>query len=194
VLRGELRGGCNFSHLRQCLDFATCRAPLARMTLCARPMQGFKCHWNPLESARCNAREDRNLLACCCSKSQIFVHTFIQVKIRMNTKMILAALALSLSLAACAKKEEAAPAAEAPPAAEAAPAPAPAADAAAPAADAAAPAADAADRLPLLLKHRSSNSAWMYRAATCRPVHRLRCGGAKIEVLIRGRSCSFTLG
>jgi hypothetical protein len=52
----------------------------------------------------------------------------------MNTKMILAALALSLSLAACAKKEapmEAAPS-EAP-AAEAAPTEAPAADAAAPA-------------------------------------------------------------
>ena len=34
----------------------------------------------------------------------------IRVIILMNTKMILAAVALSLSLAACAKKEEAAPA------------------------------------------------------------------------------------
>ncbi len=68
----------------------------------------------------------------------------------MNTKMILAAIALSLSLAACAKKEEAAaPAADAAPAAEAPAAEAPAeatppADAAptegAPAGDAAAPA------------------------------------------------------
>jgi hypothetical protein len=58
-------------------------------------------------------------------------------KDHMNTKMILAALALSLSLAACAKKEEA-PAAETPPAAEA-----PAAAETTPPADAAAP-ADAA--------------------------------------------------
>jgi hypothetical protein len=61
----------------------------------------------------------------------------------MNTKMILAAIALSLSLAACAKKEEAA-APEAAPAETAAPAEAPAADTAAPAetapADTAAPA------------------------------------------------------
>jgi hypothetical protein len=54
----------------------------------------------------------------------------------MNTKMILAALAVSLSLAACAKKE--APAETPPPAAEAAPAPADAA----PPADAMAPPAD----------------------------------------------------
>jgi hypothetical protein len=41
----------------------------------------------------------------------------------MNTKMILAAVALSLSLAACAKKEEAAPPADASAPAETAPAP-----------------------------------------------------------------------
>ena len=61
----------------------------------------------------------------------------IGVIVHMNTKMILAALALSLSLAACAKKEEAAaPAAEPAPAAEAPAAEAPAAEAPA---DAAAP-------------------------------------------------------
>jgi hypothetical protein len=69
----------------------------------------------------------------------------IRVIVTMNTKMILAAIALSLSLAACAKKEEAAAPAEAP----AAEAPAPdagaaASDAAGAASDAAAPAADAA--------------------------------------------------
>jgi hypothetical protein len=41
----------------------------------------------------------------------------------MNTKMILAAVALSLSLAACAKKEEAAPPADTAAPAETAPAP-----------------------------------------------------------------------
>ena len=61
----------------------------------------------------------------------------IRVIILMNTKMILAAVALSLSLAACAKKEEAAPADAA------APTEAPAADAAA--ADPNAAATDAAD-------------------------------------------------
>lgn len=68
----------------------------------------------------------------------------IGVFVHMNTKMILAALALSLSLAACAKKEEAAPAAEAPaaeaPAAEAPAAEAPAAEA--PADSATAPAGE----------------------------------------------------
>lgn len=63
----------------------------------------------------------------------------------MNKSLVIAALMAAVALAACGKKEEAAPA----PAVEApAPAAAPAADAAAPAAapaaDAAAPAADAA--------------------------------------------------
>jgi len=63
----------------------------------------------------------------------------------MNAKVTLSALVLALALVACAKKEEAAPAAEAPAAAPAAeaPAPAPAAEAAptteAPAAPAEAP-------------------------------------------------------
>ena len=68
----------------------------------------------------------------------------------MNTKMILAAIALSLSLAACAKKEEAA-APEAAPAETAAPAEAPA-DTAAPAdapADATAPADSATADYPI---------------------------------------------
>ena len=66
----------------------------------------------------------------------------IRVIILMNTKMILAAIALSLSLAACAKKEEAAPAEAAAPAAEA-----PAPDAAA-SGDAASQAGDAAAQAP----------------------------------------------
>jgi hypothetical protein len=66
----------------------------------------------------------------------------IRVIILMNTKMILAAIALSLSLAACAKKEEAAAPAETPPAAEA-----PAPDAAAQG-DAAGQAGDAAAQAP----------------------------------------------
>jgi hypothetical protein len=58
----------------------------------------------------------------------VHLHQSHRVIIHMNTKMILAAVALSLSLAACAKKEEAAP----PPADTAAPAEtAPAPDAAA---------------------------------------------------------------
>jgi hypothetical protein len=66
----------------------------------------------------------------------------IGVIVHMNTKMILAALALSLSLAACAKKEEAAPA-EAPAATEPAPmSEAPATEA--PATDPAAPTGEAA--------------------------------------------------
>jgi hypothetical protein len=67
--------------------------------------------------------------------------TSIGVIDHMNTKMILAALALSLSLVGCAKKEEAAPAPEAAPAASEA---APAATDAAPAATETAPAPDAA--------------------------------------------------
>lgn len=67
----------------------------------------------------------------------------IGVIVHMNTKMILAALALSLSLAACAKKEEA-PTAEAP-AAEMPAADAPAAE---PAADAAGDAAAPAEAAP----------------------------------------------
>jgi type IV secretory pathway VirB10-like protein len=67
----------------------------------------------------------------------------IRVIILMNTKMILAAIALSLSLAACAKKEEAAAPAEPPAATDAAPAP----DAAA-TGDAAGQAGDAAATAP----------------------------------------------
>jgi hypothetical protein len=66
----------------------------------------------------------------------------IRVIILMNTKMILAAIALSLSLAACAKKEEAAAPADTAPAAEA-----PAPDAAA-SGDAASQAGDAAAQAP----------------------------------------------
>ncbi|GAB3191459.1 hypothetical protein GCM10027292_29680 [Hydrogenophaga aquatica] len=59
---------------------------------------------------------------------------------QMNKSLVIAALMAAVALAACGKKEEAAPAPA--PAVEApAPAAAPAADAAAPAADAAAPAA-----------------------------------------------------
>jgi hypothetical protein len=70
----------------------------------------------------------------CCSNAVASINLHhIGVIVHMNTKMILAALALSLSLAACAKKEEAPPAAEAPaaeaPAAEAPAAEAPAAEA-----------------------------------------------------------------
>jgi hypothetical protein len=73
----------------------------------------------------------------CAGQLSTFI-SHIRVIILMNTKMILAAIALSLSLAACAKKEEAAAPAE-PAAAPAETAPAP--DAAAnPSGDAAAPA------------------------------------------------------
>lgn len=78
----------------------------------------------------------------CCSNAVASINLHhIGVIVHMNTKMILAALALSLSLAACAKKEEAAAPAEAPAATEPAPAaePAPADPAAAPADPAAAP-------------------------------------------------------
>jgi len=78
----------------------------------------------------------------CAGQLSTFI-SHIRVIILMNTKMILAAIALSLSLAACAKKEEAAAPAEAPPAAEAAPAP----DAAA-TGDAASQAGDAAAQAP----------------------------------------------
>jgi|SRR3954454_25257667 hypothetical protein len=69
--------------------------------------------------------------------------SYFRVIILMNTKMILAAIALSLSLAACAKKEEAAAPADAPASAETAPAP----DAAA-TGDAAGQAGDAAAQAP----------------------------------------------
>jgi hypothetical protein len=77
----------------------------------------------------------------CAGQLSTFI-SHIRVIILMNTKMILAAIALSLSLAACAKKEEAAAPAEAPPAAEA-----PAPDAAAQG-DAAGQAGDAAAQAP----------------------------------------------
>jgi type IV secretory pathway VirB10-like protein len=70
-----------------------------------------------------------------------FISNF-RVIILMNTKMILAAIALSLSLAACAKKEEAAAPEATPPAAEA-----PAPDAAAQG-DAASQAQDSAAQAP----------------------------------------------
>jgi hypothetical protein len=60
----------------------------------------------------------------------------------MKTKLVLSAFAVALALAACAKKEEAAPAEAAPAAAPAEAAPAAPAEAA-PAAEAAAPAAEA---------------------------------------------------
>jgi len=74
----------------------------------------------------------------CAGQLSTFI-SHIRVIILMNTKMILAAIALSLSLAACAKKEEAAAPADTAPAAEA-PAPEAAAwgDAASQAGDAAA--------------------------------------------------------
>jgi hypothetical protein len=77
----------------------------------------------------------------CAGQLSTFI-SHIRVIILMNTKMILAAIALSLSLAACAKKEEAAPAEAAAPAAEA-----PAPDAAA-SGDAASQAGDAAAQAP----------------------------------------------
>jgi hypothetical protein len=99
---------------------------------------------NPLEFCAASSAGARLLSPNLLSLSTFISH--IRVIVTMNTKMILAAIALSLSLAACAKKEEAAAPAEAPPAAEA-PAPdagAAASDAAGAASDAAAPAADAA--------------------------------------------------
>jgi len=54
----------------------------------------------------------------CAGQLSTFI-SHIRVIILMNTKMILAAIALSLSLAACAKKEEAAAPADTAPAAEA---------------------------------------------------------------------------
>jgi hypothetical protein len=73
----------------------------------------------------------------------VHLHQSHRVIIHMNTKMILAAVALSLSLAACAKKEEAAPPADTAAPAETAPAP----DAAA-TGDAASQAGDAASQAP----------------------------------------------
>jgi hypothetical protein len=64
-------------------------------------------------------KERGNCLPSCPLLSIFISHKVI---ILMNTKMILAAIALSLTLAACAKKEEAAPADTAAPA-ETAPAP-----------------------------------------------------------------------
>jgi hypothetical protein len=98
---------------------------------------------NPLEFCAASSAGARLLSPNLLSLSTFISH--IRVIVTMNTKMILAAIALSLSLAACAKKEEAAAPAEAP----AAEAPAPdagaaASDAAGAASDAAAPAADAA--------------------------------------------------
>jgi hypothetical protein len=52
-------------------------------------------------------REHTRILRVCCPPSSV-----TRVIIHMNTKMILAAVALSLSLAACAKKEEPAEAAQ----------------------------------------------------------------------------------
>jgi hypothetical protein len=77
----------------------------------------------------------------CAGQLSTFI-SHIRVIILMNTKMILAAIALSLSLAACAKKEEAAAPADTAPAAEA-----PAPDAAA-SGDAASQAGDAAAQAP----------------------------------------------
>jgi len=77
----------------------------------------------------------------CAGQLSTFI-SHIRVIILMNTKMILAAIALSLSLAACAKKEEAAAPADTAPAAEA-----PAPDAAA-TGDAASQAGDAASQAP----------------------------------------------
>jgi hypothetical protein len=77
----------------------------------------------------------------CAGQLSTFI-SYIRVIILMNTKMILAAIALSLSLAACAKKEEAAAPADTAPAAEA-----PAPDAAA-SGDAASQAGDAAAQAP----------------------------------------------
>ena len=124
-------GGCDFPYLRllhRCLQFAT------------RAAQPFQTHQKHSRIRRRNRRETA-LLNCYRSlNSQSHITT--GVIDHMNTKMILAAIALSLSLAACAKKEEA-PAAEAP-AAEVAPAPAEAA----PAADAAPAEAAPAEAAP----------------------------------------------
>src|SRR5262245_48285457 len=85
------------------------------------------------KTLRKHSRIPRGLLSTFISHIRVIIH--------MNTKMILAAIALSLSLAACAKKEEAAPPADTAAApAEAAPAP----DANAAGGDAAGAATDAA--------------------------------------------------
>ena len=87
---------------------------------------GSKRFPNPLEFARAKQRGSGHCLPTCrhCPPSLV-----TRVIMHMNTKMILAAIALSLSLAACAKKEEPAEAAQ---------------DAAATATDAAGEAQDAA--------------------------------------------------
>ncbi len=87
---------------------------------------GSKRFPNPLEFARAKQRGSGHCLPTCrhCPPSSV-----TRVIMHMNTKMILAAVALSLSLAACAKKEEPAEAAQ----------------------DAAATASDAAGRLRTLL-------------------------------------------
>jgi hypothetical protein len=95
---------------------------------------------NPLEFCAASSAGARLLSPNLLSLSTFISH--IRVIVTMNTKMILAAIALSLSLAACAKKEEAAPADAAAPA-ETAPAP----DAAA-TGDAASQAGDAAAQPP----------------------------------------------
>src|SRR5688500_13588664 len=70
---------------------------------------GSKRFPNPLEFARAKQRGSGHCLPTCshCPPSSV-----TRVIIHMNTKMILAAVALSLSLAACAKKEEPAEAAQ----------------------------------------------------------------------------------
>jgi hypothetical protein len=103
---------------------------------------------NPLESARARQRGNGHCLPTCshCPPSSV-----TRVITHMNTKMILAAVALSLSLAACAKKEEATEAAQdaAATASDAAgEAQEAAGDAAAAAGDAAAAAGDAAAAAP----------------------------------------------
>jgi hypothetical protein len=109
--------------------------------------ESFKCWWKHFRIARAIAQRIRIWRIALVCRFRFLPNTTTGVSDHMNTKMILAAIALSLSLAACAKKEEAAPADTAPAAEAPAAAPAettPPADAApmdaAPAGDAAAPA------------------------------------------------------
>ena len=117
--------------------------------------EAFKWQWKHSRIARAIAQRIRFYGIALVVSIRFLPNTTTGVLDHMNTKMILAAIALSLSLAACAKKDDAAPA-DAAPAAEA-PAAAPAettppADAApmetAPAGDAAAPAETPAEEAP----------------------------------------------